>query len=153
MNFAKSVTKRLFSTGMTFVEPTSQAMTATHLEKQSSVFNLSSLKPVAKERETYRVHLKLFSVKVVKLQTKFGKRSRFQAVVFAGDGHGGIGMAIEKCSSVSGAFKKASRTATKNMEHFELHEGRTLFHDAYVRFHRSRLYLFAAAPGKENAAF
>lgn len=89
---------------------------------------------------------RLIKMRVVKNQTTNGKVSHFSALVVAGNGRGGLGFAQAKHASGPDAIQKAARKATRGMEFYERWQDRTLFHDDYVKFKATKLYVRPAAP-------
>lgn len=94
---------------------------------------------------------RLVKMRVVKNQTTNGKVAHFSALVVAGNGRGGLGFAQAKHTAGPDAIQKAARKATRNMEFYERWQDRTLFHDDYVKFKATKLYVRPAAPSTEPA--
>lgn len=84
---------------------------------------------------------RLIKMRVVKNQTTNGKIAHFSALVVAGNEHGGLGFAQAKHASGPDAIQKASRKAIKSMEFFPRWQDRTIFHDDYVKFKATKLYV------------
>lgn len=77
---------------------------------------------------------RVLEVRLVKNMTKNGKIPRFSVLVATGDGEGGVGLASASHVQAVDAVSKASKIAAKNMMFFQLYQGRTLFHDDFLKF-------------------
>lgn len=95
---------------------------------------------------TTSVMTRLIKMRVVKNQTANGKIAKFSALVVAGNGKGGLGFAHAKCDSLSDAYQKAAKKAIKNIEYYERFKNRTIFHDDFVKFKSTKLFVRPAPP-------
>lgn len=87
-------------------------------------------------------------MRVVKNMTKNGKIARFSAIVVAGNGNGGLGCGHGKHDSASEAVTKAGKLAVRDIQYFNRWQDRTLFHDDYVKYKATKLYVRPAPPSK-----
>jgi small subunit ribosomal protein S5 len=101
-------------------------------------------------QRTYATETRVIQIRNVKNMTKNGKIQSFSAMVVAGNGRGGIGVALGSDGNMADAVAKASRLAERNMEFFELCEGRTLFHDDKAKFKASRVFARSCPPGIDH---
>lgn len=95
---------------------------------------------------TSSVESRVIQVRAVKNMTRNGKVLSYSALVVSGDGKGSLGMALSKDTAMSDAVAKASRLSIRNMESFELFEGRTLFHSARSKYKATKLFVTSAPP-------
>ena len=79
--------------------------------------------------------------------TKGGKQSSFRVVVVVGNRMGLVGMGIGKAKNARDAIPKAVEDAKHNLVRVNRCEGRTLFHDATVKFKATILELRTAPSG------
>ena len=84
---------------------------------------------------------------MTKNMTTNGKVAQYSAIVAAGNQNGGLGIATAKHNEAALAIQKAGRVAVKRMDYFRLCDSRTLFHDDFVKFKATRLYVRPAAGG------
>jgi small subunit ribosomal protein S5 len=84
--------------------------------------------------------------KLVRLSAK-GKHMRFDSWCLAGDRNGSVGLAHATSTQASKATNLAMRRARNTMKHFELFEGRTLYHDIEFEFHGMRIRLMPKPKG------
>ncbi len=78
---------------------------------------------------------------------KGGRRFSFSALVVVGNGAGEVGFGTGKAGEVPMAIGKASRTARKACQCFNLSEGRTIPHEVIGQFGAAKVALIPAAPG------
>lgn len=97
-----------------------------------------------------KIITRLVNMRVVKNMTKNGKIARFSAIVVAGTGNGGLGTGHAKHDSASEAVLKAGRLAVKNIQFFNRWQDRTIFHDDYVKFKATKLYVRPAPPSNTD---
>lgn len=76
-----------------------------------------------------------------------GKLMRYDAWVLAGNKNGSAGMAHAHASQAYKAVQAATRRAKSNMRHFNLYEGRTLYHDIQFEYKSLRMRLMPKPPG------
>lgn len=93
------------------------------------------------------IRQRLLQLKMTKNMTSNGKVAQFSAIVATGTQNGGLGIASAKHSEAALAIQKAGKIASKNMEYFKICDSRTIFHDDYVKFKATRLYVRPAAEG------
>ncbi len=99
---------------------------------------------------TSKVITRLVNMRVVKNMTKNGKIARFSAIVVAGSGNGGLGCGHAKHDSASEAVLKAGRLAVKDIQYFNRWQDRTIFHDDFVKFKATKLYIRPSPPSKQK---
>lgn len=97
------------------------------------------LKPVSILRQ------RILRLNMTKNQTRNGKIAKFSAIVAVGNCNGGLGIGHAKHAQASDAIQKASQIAIKNMDYFPVYNSRTLFHDDFVKFKATKLYVRPAA--------
>jgi small subunit ribosomal protein S5 len=88
---------------------------------------------------------RLLRLNMTKNQTKNGKISKFSAIVAVGNCNGGLGIGSAKHQQATDAIQKAAKIAVKNMEYFPLYRSRTLYHDDFVKFKATKLYVRPAS--------
>jgi ribosomal protein S5 len=93
--------------------------------------------------------VRLITVRLVKNQTGNGKIMSFSVMMVAGNERGGVGFAIAKDKNILDAMQKATKLAEKNMEHFDLYDNRTIYHDIQAKFKASKLFV-RAMPGDKG---
>ena len=89
---------------------------------------------------------KLIYVNRVAKVVKGGKHFRFSALVVVGDGHGQVGIGMDKAKEVSQAIQKAGAVARKNLVNIPL-AGTTIPYEVMVKFGAAKVLLKPAAPG------
>ena len=89
---------------------------------------------------------KLVRINRVAKVMKGGKRLRFSALVITGDGHGHVGIGLDKANEVPVAISKASAAARKNLIKVPLVRT-TIPYEVKVKFGAARVLLKPAAPG------
>ena len=92
--------------------------------------------------------IRLIKIRSVRHQTGNGKIPSWSVMMVAGNKSGGVGYGIAKDKSMIDAMRKASILAEKNMEHFELYEQRTIYHDIQTKFKASKLFIRSMPSGK-----
>lgn len=78
---------------------------------------------------------------------KGGRRFSFSSLVVIGDGKGSVGFGTGKAGEVPEAIGKASRSARKGFNNFQLHEGRTISHEVVGVFGAAKVVMRPAASG------
>ena len=86
-------------------------------------------------------------IKSVVKVTKGGRQRRFSATVVVGDKKGRVGLGIGKANEVPDAIKKASQSATKNVEKIPLTDGRTISHETIGIAGAAKVVLRPASAG------
>lgn len=89
---------------------------------------------------------KLVRINRVAKVMKGGKRLRFSALVITGDGHGHVGIGLDKANEVPLAISKASAVARKNLIKVPLIRT-TIPYEVRVKFGAAEVLLKPAAPG------
>ncbi len=89
---------------------------------------------------------KMIHINRVAKVMKGGKRLRFSALVATGDGHGFVGIGMDKAAEVPVAITKATAAAKKNLIHVPL-AGTTIPHEIRVKLGASEVLLKPAAVG------
>jgi hypothetical protein len=106
------------------------------------------LNPIPDEVPLRRPYERIITVrKLVRLSSK-GKHMRFDAWCLAGDRTGSVGLAHATSTRASKATQLAMRRARNNMKHFELFEGRTLYHGMTFDYNGMRMRLIPKEPGR-----
>lgn len=95
------------------------------------------------------VDTRLIKIRYVSHRSQIGKVVRFSALVVAGNKNGGIGYGMAKSFKTVDAIAKAGRIAERNMEFFDLFQGRTLFHPVTVKF-KATILLAKPAPASNS---
>ena len=78
---------------------------------------------------------------------KGGRHFSFSALVVTGDGKGQVGVGTGKAGEVPESISKASRTAKKSLQTYNLEAGRTIPHQVTGVFGAAKVILKPAAPG------
>ncbi|PJF17169.1 hypothetical protein PSACC_03013 [Paramicrosporidium saccamoebae] len=107
----------------------------------------SPLEAVANASSISGLVVRLLKMRVIKNMTKNGKYARFSSLVAVGNGRGAVGVSHSKAIAAADAVSKATKQATRLMEHFPRWQDRTLFHDDIVKFQATILIVRPAAPG------
>ena len=89
---------------------------------------------------------KMIHINRVAKVMKGGKRLRFSVLVVTGDGHGFVGIGMDKAAEVPVAITKATAAAKKNLIRVPL-VGTTIPHEIRVKFGASEVLLKPAATG------
>jgi small subunit ribosomal protein S5 len=89
---------------------------------------------------------KMIHINRVAKVMKGGKRLRFSVLVVTGDGHGYVGIGMDKAGEVPVAITKATAAAKKNLILVPL-AGTTIPHEIRVKFGASEVLLKPAAVG------
>ncbi|MCH2533574.1 MAG: 30S ribosomal protein S5 [Bdellovibrionales bacterium] len=93
------------------------------------------------EKQNSDFQERVVSIRRVAKVVKGGRRFSFSALVVAGDGNGKVGFGTGK------AGNKASRTAKKESEPYQLKEGRTIPHEVVGIYGAAKVIMLPAAPG------
>jgi len=85
------------------------------------------------------------NVKFINKTTKGGRRSRYSALVIAGDKKGRVGWGKGKSIEISTAVSKAEKNAIKNMVSVKIKKNGGLYHDMFIKKGVTKL-LFKTLP-------
>ena len=99
------------------------------------------------EKQNSDFQERVVSIRRVAKVVKGGRRFSFSALVVAGDGNGKVGFGTGKAGEVPEAINKASRTAKKESEPYQLKEGRTIPHEVVGIYGAAKVIMLPAAPG------
>jgi len=102
---------------------------------------------VERERTDSELQERVVAINRVAKVVKGGRRFSFAALVVAGDGKGKVGIGKGKAGEVPEAITKASRIAKKTLQHYKIHENRTIQHEVIGKFGAAKVILMPAAPG------
>lgn len=92
---------------------------------------------------------RVLSIRLVKNMTKNGKIPRFVALVAVGNGQGGLGLGKSRNGQAADAIFRATTMARKSMNHFEIFDNRTLYHESELKFKASTIKVRPAPLGIE----
>ncbi|KAK3580851.1 hypothetical protein CHS0354_032911 [Potamilus streckersoni] len=79
--------------------------------------------------------------RVATMTGTLGRISRFSAFVVTGNGNGLAGYAIGKAPNGRSALRKAMNRAAQHLIYVDRYENRTVFHNFYIAFHKTRLFV------------
>lgn len=99
------------------------------------------------EKQSNEFEERVVTINRVSKVVKGGRRFSFSALVVVGNGSGQVGFGTGKAGEVPEAIGKASRTARKACELFNLFEGRTIPHEVAGVFGSAKVVMLPAAPG------
>lgn len=102
---------------------------------------------IPKEASVKRPYERLISVrKIVRVSAK-GKHMKFDAWCLVGDRNGSASVANVRSSQPYKAIQAALVKARSSMKHYDLDEGRTLFHKIDLQYHSLKLRIVPKPPG------
>lgn len=78
---------------------------------------------------------------VVNMKGNFGRKRRMSVMVVTGNGNGLAGFALAKAVEPKAALRKAKNRAGQQVMHVDLFEGRTVFHDFFSQFGKTKLFV------------
>lgn len=88
-----------------------------------------------------------FDTKVLQLRSllimkgSLGRTRNYQAMVVTGNGQGLAGFGFGKAKEAPAALRKAKNRAGQKLMHFEICNGRTIFHDFYTAFGKTKIFV------------
>ncbi|KAI3642501.1 hypothetical protein MP228_012056 [Amoeboaphelidium protococcarum] len=94
-----------------------------------------------------RPYERLIKLRKLVRPSRLGKKMTFDAWCVVGDRNGSAGMAHATSTQAAKAVKRALQLARGQLKHYELYEGRTLFHDIDMKYGALRMRLFSKPAG------
>ncbi|XP_063628069.1 small ribosomal subunit protein uS5m [Cydia splendana] len=88
-----------------------------------------------------------FDTKVLQLRSllimkgSLGRTRNYQAMVVTGNKQGLAGFGFGRSKEASAALRKARNRAGQKLMHFEIYNGRTIFHDFYTAFGKTKIFV------------
>lgn len=81
------------------------------------------------------------------MRGNLGRCRRHATCIVTGNGQGVLGMALAKSSDPKAAIRRAKNRAAQKLMHFELCDGRTIYHDFFTQFGHSKIYAYKMPEG------
>ena len=106
------------------------------------------VRTVIEAEDTPAIETRLVNMRLVKQQTRNGKKATFTSLVVAGNKAGGLGYGLARDAVSLDSIVKAGKIAESNMEFFERFQGRTIFHAVNVKFKATKLMAKPAPASK-----
>lgn len=84
---------------------------------------------------------------VTVMRGNLGRCRRHSTFIATGNGQGVCGFALGKASDPKAAVRKAKNRAAQKLMHFELCDGRTVYHDFFTQFGYTKIYAYRMPEG------
>lgn len=84
------------------------------------------------------------------MRGNLGRMRRHSCFVATGNGQGVLGFALGKSADPKAAIRKAKNRAAQKLMHFELCDGRTVYHDFFSQFGYTKIYAYKMPEGYGN---
>lgn len=81
------------------------------------------------------------------MRGNLGRCRRHSTFIVTGNGQGVCGFALGKSADPRAAIRKAKNRAAQKLMHFEICDGRTVYHDFFTQFGHTKIYVYKMPEG------
>ncbi|ELU12582.1 hypothetical protein CAPTEDRAFT_156921 [Capitella teleta] len=84
---------------------------------------------------------------VANMTGTIGRKRRFSSFICVGNGNGIAGFGSGKSKNMAAAMRVGKNRAAQNLMYIPLFEGHTVYHDMFVKYHKSKIFIHKKEKG------